>query len=173
MSVQTGGGTYVFLRKHCSSYGYIWHKERKILWTSAPFSAVWSICPGHPMDNKDLNLLQADSEAPIRLYRCLGCLFAKPLSVHSFSAKFQMIFVVCFFFFFFSFSKLSLGKKFVCKIERLNISECRSRWDWSLWAISTGSMLFAKALYYSLWQWKSKITKQKSSRHSKISFWEN
>ena len=52
-------------------------------------------------------------------------------------------------------NKLMLGKKFIRKAERLNVKQRRSRWDGSLWAVSSGSMLFAKAYYYRLWQWKS------------------
>ena len=71
--------------------------------------------------------------------------------VNSFAAKFQTTFVVCFFFK----NKPPLRKKFICEVERLNVKQRRSRWDGSLWAVSSGSMLFAKAFYYRLWQWKS------------------
>ena len=47
---------------------------------------------------------------------------------NSFGAQFQMTFVVCFFFF----NKPSLGKTFICKVERLNVKQRRSRWDGSL-----------------------------------------
>ena len=40
-----------------------------------------------------------------------------------FNAKFQTTFVVCFFLL----NKLSLGKKFICKVERLNVKQHRSR----------------------------------------------
>ena len=60
-----------------------------------------------------------------------------------------------FFFFFFFFNELSLRKKFICKVERLNVKQHRSRWDGSLSAVSSKSMLFAKSSYYRLWQWKS------------------
>ena len=76
------------------------------------------------------------------------------ITFNSLGAKFQLTFVVCFFFFFF-FNKLSPGKKFICKVERLNVKQRRSRWDGSLWAVSSGSVLFAKACYYHLCQWKS------------------
>ena len=46
-------------------------------------------------------------------------------------------------------NKLSIGKKFICKVDQR-----RPRWDGSL-AVSSESMLFAKAYYYRLWQWKS------------------
>ena len=42
---------------------------------------------------------------------------------NSFGAKFQMTFVVCFFYF----NKLPFGKKFICKVERLNVKQHRSR----------------------------------------------
>ena len=44
-------------------------------------------------------------------------------SLNSFGAKFQTTFVVCFSFF----NKLSLEKKFVRKVERLNVKQRRSR----------------------------------------------
>ena len=66
------------------------------------------------------------------------------------------------------FNKLSPGKTFTCKVLRLNVKQRRSRWDGSLWAVSSGSMLFAKKktknktkktnYYYRLWQWKSSTT---------------
>ena len=53
-------------------------------------------------------------------------------------------------------TNLSIGRKFICKVERLSAKRRRSRWDGSLWAVSSGSTLFAKAYYYyRLWQWKS------------------
>ena len=48
-------------------------------------------------------------------------------------------------------SKLSRGKKFICKAERLNPKQHGSWWDGS----SSGSTLFANNYYYRLWQWKS------------------
>ena len=51
--------------------------------------------------------------------------------------------------------KLSFGKKFICKVERLKVKQRRSRWDDSI----SGSMLLAKAYFYRMWQWKSYITK--------------
>ena len=47
----------------------------------------------------------------------------------------------------FYFNKLSLGKTFKCKVDRLNVKQRRS--------LSSGSMLFSKAYYYRLWHWKS------------------
>ena len=47
---------------------------------------------------------------------------------NSFGAKFQTTFVVCFFYC----NKLSFGKTFICKVERLNVKQRRSRWDGSL-----------------------------------------
>ena len=47
----------------------------------------------------------------------------------------------------FYFNKLSFGKTFICKVERLNVKQHRSRWDGSM-----SPMLFAKAYYYRLWQ---------------------
>ena len=52
--------------------------------------------------------------------------------VNSLGAKFHITFVVCFVWFFFN--KLSIGKKFICKAERLNFKQCRSWRDGSLWA---------------------------------------
>ena len=49
------------------------------------------------------------------------------LFINSFSAKFQTKFVVCFSFF----NKLSLGKRFIRKVERLNVKQHRSRQDGS------------------------------------------
>ena len=43
--------------------------------------------------------------------------------LNSLGAKFQTTFVVCFFYF----NKLPLGKIIICKIERLNIKQHRSR----------------------------------------------
>ena len=65
------------------------------------------------------------------------------------------LFVFFLLFFFFFFFKLSLEKKFTCKVERLNVKQRRSRWDGSLWAVSSGSMLFAKTYYYRMWQWNN------------------
>ena len=42
---------------------------------------------------------------------------------NSFGAKFQTTFVVCFFYS----NKPSLGKTFICKVERLNVKQRRSR----------------------------------------------
>ena len=53
------------------------------------------------------------------------------------------------------FNKLSIGNKFICKVERLNVKQHRFWWDGSLWAVSSESTLFAKAFYHRLWQWKS------------------
>ena len=72
-------------------------------------------------------------------------------TINSFGAKFQTTFVVCYVFF----NKLSVGKKFINKVERPNAKQRRSRWDGSLWAVSSVSTLFAKVYYYRLWQWKS------------------
>ena len=68
---------------------------------------------------------------------------------------FFFFFFLLFFFFFFFVNNLSLEKEFICKVVRLNAKQRRSRWDGSLWVVSSGSMLFAKALYHRLWQWKS------------------
>ena len=43
--------------------------------------------------------------------------------INSFGAKFQTTFVVCFFYF----NKLLFGKTFICKVERLNVKQRRSR----------------------------------------------
>ena len=46
---------------------------------------------------------------------------------------FFFFFLLFFFFFFvFYFNKLSLGKTFICKTDRLNVKQRRSRWDGSL-----------------------------------------
>ena len=45
----------------------------------------------------------------------------------------------------FSFNKLSIVKKFICKVN-LNVKQSRSWWDGSLWAVSSGPMLLAKLL---------------------------
>ena len=90
------------------------------------------------------------------LWHCLLYIKPKPSSVksslykyytaacssNSFSAKFQTTLVVCCFLCFLN--KLSLGKKFICKLARLNVKQRRSRW---LLAVSFGSMLFAKAYF--------------------------
>ena len=70
------------------------------------------------------------------------------VNINSFGAKFQTKFVVCIF------NKLSLGKNLICEFENLNVKQRRSRWDGSLWAVSSGSMLFVKAYYYRMLQWK-------------------
>ena len=64
--------------------------------------------------------------------------------INSIGAKFQTTFVVCFFL-----NKYRLEKKFLWKVERLNYKQHRSRWDGSLWAVWSGSMLFAKSLLSS------------------------
>ena len=70
-------------------------------------------------------------------FLCFPCLLSctsspvlkKVSTFNSFTAKFQTTFIVCFFFlfffffFFFFFNKLSLGKKFICKVERLNVKQ--------------------------------------------------
>ena len=52
----------------------------------------------------------------------------KEILVSSFGAKFQTKFVLCIFIF----NKLSLGKTFICKVERLNVKQRRSWWDGSM-----------------------------------------
>ena len=75
-----------------------------------------------------------------------------------------------FFFFFFFFHKLSMERNLYLKlIERPNVKQRRSRWDGSLWTVSSGSMLFAKAYYYRLWQ-LSMLGKIFSCQHFKIFF---
>ena len=54
-------------------------------------------------------------------------LFVRVL-VNSSGAKFQTTFVICIFYC----NKLSFGKTFICKVERLNVKQHRSRWDGSL-----------------------------------------
>ena len=44
------------------------------------------------------------------------------LSVPNFG---QHLLSACFFFFLFFFKKLLIGKKFICKVEKLNIKQCR------------------------------------------------
>ena len=61
--------------------------------------------------------------------------------LNSFDAKFQRTFVVCFFS-----TNYRFERSFICKVERLNTKQRRSRWDGSLWAVSSGSMLFANLL---------------------------
>ena len=70
-----------------------------------------------------------------------------------FSAKFQSTFVVCFF----------VLTNYMYRLERRLYMYVKLK-DWmsnsvdpdemAHWAISSGSMLFAKAYYYCLWQWK-------------------
>ena len=72
---------------------------------------------------------------------CIYCILWRIKWFNSFGAKFQMTFVICFFF-----NKLSIGKKFICKVERLNVKQRRSRWNGSLWTASSRSMLFAKVI---------------------------
>ena len=47
---------------------------------------------------------------------------------NSFGAKFQTTFVICFFYF----NKLWFGKMFICKVDRLNVKQRRSRWNGAL-----------------------------------------
>ena len=81
--------------------------------------------------------------------------FWKGVFFNSFGAKFLTTVVVCFYsYYYYYFNKLSFGKTFICKVERLNVKQRRSRWDGSL------SRLFwiyavCKSYYYRLWQWKS------------------
>ena len=49
------------------------------------------------------------------------------LTLNSFGAKFHICRLLFFFFFFFFSKKLSLGKKFIRKVERLNVKQHRSR----------------------------------------------
>ena len=72
------------------------------------------------------------------------------IPLNSFGAKFQITFVVCF---------------FILTNYRLERSLYVNLKDWmsnsvdpdetAHWAVSSGSMLFAKAYYYRPWQWKS------------------
>ena len=64
----------------------------------------------------------------------------------------MITFVVCFFILtnYRLEKKKKEKKKIICKVESLNVKQRISRW-----AVSSGSMLFAKAYYYRLWQWKS------------------
>ena len=47
--------------------------------------------------------------------------------------------------------KLSAGNKYICKVEWLHVKQRISWWDGSLWAVWSGSTLFAKAYYHHLW----------------------
>ena len=58
----------------------------------------------------------------------IRCFTSLSIVFNSFGAKFQTTFVVCFFYF----NKLSFGKTYICKVERLNVKQRRSRWDGSL-----------------------------------------
>ena len=72
-----------------------------------------------------------------------------------FVACFFFFFFFCFFFFCCFFNTPRIGKTFICKVKKLNVKQCRSWWDGSLWAVSSGYMLFVKVYYHRLWQWKS------------------
>ena len=77
--------------------------------------------------------------------------FDLTLSLPNFRRHLSSVFFFCCFL-----NNLLLRKKFIrYKFERLNVKQRRSRWDGSLWAVSSGSMLFAKPYYYRLWQWRS------------------
>ena len=72
-------------------------------------------------------ILLADSEGPDQTKRMSENTFLHGAAhFNSFGAKFQTTFVVCFFC-----NKLSLGKKLICKVERLDVKLRRSRWDGS------------------------------------------
>ena len=64
--------------------------------------------------------------------------FRRHLSSVFFCVFFFVVFFFCFcfffilFYFFFYLNKLSFGKTFICKVERLNVKQRRSRWDGSL-----------------------------------------
>ena len=82
---------------------------------------------------------------------CLGnslCFVIVAISEYlkSFGVKFQTTFVVCFFLFL----QTSAWKDVICKVERLNVKQRRL-----MWAVSSGSMVFATVYYYRLWQWKN------------------
>ena len=68
----------------------------------------------------------------------------KPLTLSAPNVRRHLSSVFCYF------NKLSFGKTCICKVERLNVKQRRSRWDGSSWP-----MLYAKAYYYRLWQRKS------------------
>ena len=79
-------------------------------------------------------------------------------------------FVICFFVVILFLNKLSLGKKFIFKVERLNVKQHRSRWDCSWWAVSSGSMLFAQA--YIIF-WGCERIKALSDWQCTLPFWKN
>ena len=71
-------------------------------------------------------------------------------SLNSFGAKFQTAFVVCFFIL----TNHRLERRLYVKLKDW-MSNSIDPDETAHWAVSYGSMLFAKAYYYHLWQWKS------------------
>ena len=68
---------------------------------------------------------------------------------NSFHAKFQMPFVI----YFFILTNLCLERPLYVKLTDW-MSNSIDLDETAHWAVSSGSMLFAKAYYYHLWQWK-------------------
>ena len=101
--------------------------QHRSAWASAQ-SSQSSLCA--QWVDKDPMFLHADSEDSDqtgRMPRLIGVFAGRTATLlvllfrGSFGAKFQTIFVVCFFFCFFFFNRPSLEKKFIRKVERLNV----------------------------------------------------
>ena len=62
---------------------------------------------------------------------------------------------------FFYFNKLSFGKTLICKVERLNVKQCRSRWDGSLsclfWSYAVCKSMKELSKTDNLIKWRSGI----------------
>ena len=61
----------------------------------------------------------------VKLIGCKGWSYPLTLSVPNFQQHLSSAF-------FFYFNKISFWKTVICKVERLNVKQCRSRWDGSL-----------------------------------------
>ena len=78
-------------------------------------------------------------------------IFSVMQTFNSFGAKFQTIFVVCVFFIL---TNYRLERRPYVKLKNW-MSNSVDPDETAHWAVSIGSVLFAKAYYYRLWQWKS------------------
>ena len=78
--------------------------------------------------------------------------------INSFGAKFQMAFIVCFFIL----TNYRLERRLYVKLIDW-MSNSVDPDEMAQLAISSGTMLFAKAYYYRLWQWELNLNSNKQN----------
>ena len=102
---------------------------------------IYNCCPWKQKKthSRTKNILKNRSLCFIGTPHITALLFAGWIVLNSFGAEFQTTFIVYFFFFFFFFffyyyfNKLSFGKTFICKFERLNVKQRRSSLSRLIW----------------------------------------